>query len=490
MKERPNIVFILTDDQGAWAMGCAGNADVKTPNLDRLAANGVRFDEFYCASPVCSPARASLVTGKIPSCHGVQDWIEKGNVDGYKYPNMKSVPGFDADDLAIDYLAGHKTYMEVLAEAGYQCALSGKWHLGDNVVKKKGFSHWYTIVRGGCAYYHSDICDEGKLYPGEGYITDLITERSLEYIDSMAESEKPFYLSVHYTAPHSPWGPEEHPEEFRRLYDNCEFKATPDLPIHPDHIRTGPIGDTPENRRENLTGYYAAISAMDAGVGRIVDRLKEKGILDNTVIIFTADNGMNMGHHGIWGKGNGTYPPNMYDSAVKVPLIICDPCNKEKGVVCRSMSSQYDMFPTILELAGCEWNPEPMQPGRSMMKMLRVPEKEADDSVVIYDEYGRTRMIRSRKYKYIHRYGDGICELYDMDADPDETVNLVEDEKYVSVVSSMRKEMEEWFGRYTDEKSDARKFDVKGRGQQRLCWEEDAFNSNIEFYDPEKKLTL
>ena len=121
-------------------MGCSGNADVKTPNLDRLAANGVRFDEFYCASPVCSPARASLVTGKIPSCHGVQDWIEKGNVDGYKYPYMKSVPGFDAGDLAIDYLSGHRTYMEILAEAGYECALSGKWHLGDSVTPQRGFS--------------------------------------------------------------------------------------------------------------------------------------------------------------------------------------------------------------------------------------------------------------------------------------------------------------------------------------------------------------
>ena len=199
---------------------------------------------------------------------------------------------------------------------------------------------------------------------------------------------------------------------------------------------------------------------------------------------------MSMGHQGIWGKGNGTYPPNMYDSAVKVPLIICDPRNKKKGAVCSSMSSQYDMFPTILELAGCKWDPEPIQPGRSMTEMLRVPEKETDDSIVIYDEYGRTRMIRSRKYKYIHRYGDGICELYDMIADPDETVNLAEDQKYASVVSSMRKDMEEWSGRYTEEKADPRKFDVKGTGQQRLCWEKDAFNSRIEFYDTEKKVVL
>ena len=482
LKKKPNIVFVLTDDQGAWAMGCAGNQDVKTPNLDRLAANGVRFDEFYCASPVCSPARASIVTGKIPSCHGVQDWIEKGNVDGYKYPEMSKVPGFDINDLAIDYLEGHRTYMEILSEAGYQCALSGKWHLGDNAAKRKGFKNWYTIARGGCSYFHPDICDEGELYPGEGYITDLITERSLLYIDEMAETEKPFYLSVHYTAPHSPWGPSEHPEKFRKLYENCEFAATPDLPIHPNHIITGPIGDNPEKRRDNLTGYYAAISAMDAGVGKIVEKLEEKHLLQDTVIIFTADNGMNMGHHGIWGKGNGTYPPNMYDSAVKVPLIIYSPELKNRGAVCHRMTCQYDIFPTILEIAGCEWVPEKMQPGRSMTELIYEPEKDVQERIVVYDEYGRTRMIRDRQYKYIHRYGDGECELYDMEKDPDETKNIVHDPEYAEIVESLRMEMEEWFSRYTDEKNDARKFDVKGRGQQKLCWQKDAFNTEIEFY--------
>ncbi len=490
MKTRPNIVFILTDDQGAWAMGCAGNQDVRTPNLDWLAENGVRFDEFYCASPVCSPARASLVTGEIPSCHGVQDWIEKGNLDAYKYPQMSTTAGFDMNDRAIDYLSGHRTYMEVLAESGYQCALSGKWHLGDNAAKKKGFSNWYTIGRGGCSYYHPDICDEGNMEAAEGYITDLITDRSVQYIDEFADSEKPFYLSVHYTAPHSPWGPEEHPEEYRKLYDDCEFKATPDLPIHRNQIRTCPIGDTPEKRRENLVGYYAAISAMDAGVGKIIDKLRSKDLLDNTIIIFTADNGMNMGHHGIWGKGNGTYPPNMYDSAVKVPLIICVPNNKAKGVVCSNMTSQYDIFPTILEFAKCEWEPQPMQPGRSIAWMTENPEKTADDRVVVFDEYGKTRMIKNKQYKYIHRYGDGICELYDMEKDPDETTNLYEEKEYAFVVMAMKEEMESWFDKYTNEKTDARKYDVKGRGQQKLCWEEGAFNTQIEFYYPEKNETI
>lgn len=487
MKKRPNIVFILTDDQGAWAMGCAGNHDVRTPNLDKLAAEGIRFDEFYCASPVCSPARASIVTGKMPSAHGVQDWIERGNVDADKFPHMKKLDGFDMTDRAIDYLKEHRTYMEVLAEHGYRCALSGKWHLGDNATKKKGFSHWYTIGRGGCSYFHPDICDEGEMSVQEGYITDMITDRSLQYLDEFAQTDQPFYLSVHYTAPHSPWGPQEHPEKFRDLYRDCEFTATPDLPIHINQIKTCPIGDTPEKRRENLTGYYAAISAMDAGVGRILQRLEEKGLEEETIVIFTADNGMNMGHHGIWGKGNGTYPPNMYDSSVKVPLIIRVPGNEKKGMVCSNMAAQYDFFPTILELAGCEWKPGKDQPGRSMLNMIKNPDVKDSDRVIVYDEYSKTRMIKKGNYKYVHRYGDGPCEFYDLAADPQEATNLCGNMEYTQIIVELKNEMERWFENYTHEKTDARKYSAKGRGQHKLCWEKNAFNEEIQFYYPEKR---
>ena len=163
MKNKPNIIFILSDDQGAWALECAGNHDIKTPNLNKLAQKGIRFDEFYCTSPVCSPARASIVTGKIPSYHGVQDWIAKGNLDSKKYSQMAELPDGMQEDVPIDYLEGNKTYMEILADNGYNCALSGKWHLGDNVTKKKGFEQWYSLGRGGCHYYAADLFEYEKL---------------------------------------------------------------------------------------------------------------------------------------------------------------------------------------------------------------------------------------------------------------------------------------------------------------------------------------
>lgn len=475
MIRKPNIIFILTDDQGAWAMGCAGNQDIRTPNLDGIAREGILFDEFHCASPVCSPARASIVTGQIPSCHGIQDWISEGNLDAWKYPQLSELKDFNKNDRAIDYLYGRKTYMEVLAENGYTCALSGKWHLGDNAKKKKGFRKWFTIGRGGCHYYAADICDEGEMFVADRYITDLITERALEDIRELSRDSKPFYLSIHYTAPHSPWEQEEHPEEYRSLYKDCAFTSTPDLPLHPRQINTCPVGDTPEKRRENLTGYYAAVSAVDAGVGKIKNLLEEKGILENTILIFTADNGMNMGHHGIWGKGNGTYPPNMFETAVKVPFLIRMPGSRVQGSVCSVPASQYDIFPTLLELAHCPGIQDPYQPGRSLVPQLQCPWKPADREVVIYDEYGKTRMIKKEGYKYVHHYGADFQELYHLTEDPDENENLWGREEYASKCRDMKEEMEEWFSKYSIPEYDGTKHTVTGRGQRDYCNKEGAF---------------
>ena len=157
MKRRPNIVFILTDDQGPWAMHCAGNEEIQTPNLDRIAENGIRFTNFFCASPVCSPARASILTGRIPSGHGVHDWLCSGNVNREDLGDLKEHPYYTHEREAIRYLDGMLGYTDILAKEGYQCALSGKWHLGDSLHPQHGFSRWFTIGRGGCHYYEPDM---------------------------------------------------------------------------------------------------------------------------------------------------------------------------------------------------------------------------------------------------------------------------------------------------------------------------------------------
>lgn len=176
MNKKPNIIFILTDDQGAWAMHCAGNGDVHTPNLDRIAAQGIRFNNFFCASPVCSPARASILTGTIPSCHGVQDWLSGGNLPA-DLKQIQGHSGYEKETIPFQYTQHLTAYTDLLKENGYYCALSGKWHLGDSLTPQHGFSEWYTIGRGGCAYFQPDIVENGKLEFKDSYVTDLIGEK-------------------------------------------------------------------------------------------------------------------------------------------------------------------------------------------------------------------------------------------------------------------------------------------------------------------------
>ena len=184
----PNIIFILTDDQGPWAAGCYGNPEIRTPNLDRMAATGIRFDNFFVTIPVCSPSRASFLTGRIPSQHGVHDWIREGNT------------GPDA----ASYLQDEICYTDILSEHGWTCGLSGKWHLGNSTLPQHGFSHWFAHEKGGGPYNDATLVRNGELVTVPGYVTTAITDDALTFIDNHANDDNPFYLSVHYTAPTAP----------------------------------------------------------------------------------------------------------------------------------------------------------------------------------------------------------------------------------------------------------------------------------------------
>ncbi len=462
--ERPNIVFVLTDDQGYWALGSAGNNEVQTPNLDRIAAMGMRFESFFCASPVCSPARASILTGRIPSQHGVHDWLRKGNLIGERTPGLGS-----GDDREIEYLQGMLAYTEVLAANGYACGISGKWHLGDSLNPQKGFSYWHLFPYGGGSYHNGYFIREGRIERDTRYLTDVITEGGLRFLDAQAEDDAPFYLSVHYTAPHSPWDRGEHPEELVSLYADCPFDTCPEVPGgHPWQINSAPRGRG-LRRHELLSGYYGAITGVDRGVGLILDRLASMGVLENTLVVFTSDNGMNMGHHGIWGKGNGTFPQNMYDTSVKVPMLMAMPGRLPEGCVDDHLLSHYDLMPTLLDYLGLESPDAVSLPGRSFAPLLRgeaLPERE---HVVVFDEYGPVRMIRTRTWKYVHRYPYGPNELYDLVADANEEHNLVDDPAQQARVTEMKGRLEAWFVRYVDPNLDGTKEPVTGKGQVDLA---------------------
>lgn len=465
MKERkPNFLFVLADDMGAWAMRCAGNNDVITDNLDDLAENGMLFENFFCVSPVCSPARASILSGRIPSSHGVHDWIRSGNLEADGLGVNRDDAYYRDERKAIGYMDGIPCYTDILAENGYSCALSGKWHLGDSIRPQHGFSSWFTIGRGGCQYYRPDIIENGRLSIRKEYVTGLITEKALEFLDGFAGSSNPFYLSVHYTAPHSPWDKDQHPERIYDLYDGCDFTSTPDLPLNRNQVKSAPYG-VGKRRKELLRGYYSAITAMDEGIGKILTKLEENGQIDDTIVIFSSDNGMNMGHHGIWGKGNGTFPLNMYDTSVKVPMIISWRNHIQAGKS-NSMLSHYDLFPTILELAGVTEHPfMDKLPGRSFFPLLAGECLDSDDDIFVHDEYGTTRMIRTKNAKLVYRYPYGPHELYDLENDPGEDCNLYDDPGWEMVRCDLMKRLEEWFLRYSDPRVDGTKEAVTGFGQ-------------------------
>ena len=468
--KKPNIIFILADDLGEWGLGCYGNDEIITPNIDRLAAEGVRFENFFCTSPVCSPARASILTGRIPSQHGVHDWIRSGNIDvDILDRDQKKMPRFSDERKAIEYLKDQRCYTDVLSEYNYSCGLSGKWHLGDSINSQKGFSHWFTIARGGCSYYSSDFINKGRVEIKTEYITDLIADNALEFIDTNAEQADPFYLSVHYTAPHGPWNEGEHPVEIVDLYKDIPFNSVPDRDIHPWQCNTASVG-TGEKRRELLKGYYAAVTVMDQGVGRILEKLEEQGLKENTIVIFTSDNGMNMGHHGIWGKGNGTFPQNMYDTSVKVPFIISGVNNMKKGSCFTALASQYDIKPTLFDLLEMEDKSDDMElPGKSFATLLTDYEMEDRGYIVVFDEYGPVRMIRNKSHKYIHRFPEGPHEFYDLEKDPGEDNNLIGDPDSSVFIASMRKKLGDWFEAYVDPAMDGIREDVLGKGQLDLA---------------------
>ncbi len=447
---RPNIVFILSDDQGAWALGCAGNSEIKTPNIDRLASQGMLFENFYCASPVCSPARASLLTGRIPSQHGVHDWLRDDN------PQQSS----------IEYLQGQPSYPALLQQAGYVCGLSGKWHLGNSAQPQQGFSHWYCHQSGGGPYYNAPIYKDGQLYHEPRYVTDAITDDAIDFIQSHA-SRQPFYLQVGYTAPHAPWL-NNHPEEYTRLYEDCPFASLPRLPRHPDSIYL--TDEVAQDLRGNQICYYAAVTAMDDNIGRLLQTLEQQGIAENTIVVFTSDNGFSCGHHGFWGKGNGTFPINLYESSVKVPFIVRHPSRIAPGSVAKGLYSAYDFMPTLLEYLGYSaLQPAEALPGKSFAPVLLGGPEKSLEEIVIFDEYGPNRMIRSGEYKYIHRYPYGPNELFHLGTDPEEQTNLLVQNPGHEAACTLQAQLENWFLTYVNPEIDGAREAVFGSGQINLA---------------------
>lgn len=453
--------MILADDMGEWAMGCSGNDDVCTPNIGSLAAEGTLFENFFCASPVCSPARASILTGTMPSVHGIHDWLSCGNLPDQRF-NGKILP-------AEQYVAHLTAYTELLAEKGYVCALSGKWHLGDSLHKQKGFGRWFTIGQGGCRYFSPDIVENGKLETRNEFVTDLITENAIKNIRELSAGSDPFYLSVHYTAPHAPWDKCENKPYVWEKYKFKRFSSTPSCrALHPLMIVGGGCADNARQRKKLLRGYYSAITSMDEGIGKIIVSLKECGVYDDTLIIFTSDNGMSMGHNGMFGKGNSTYPQSMHDSAVKVPFIMTGNClGLRHGERIRGVCSHYDIMPTLIDLLDLDSEKVRQHlPGKSFAPLLRGLTDPSDfgSGVVAVSEYGMSKMLRNERYKLVLR-SESFDEFYDLKSDPEEKNNLAGDPETALTAEMMKAQLERFLSENTDPRYSCDGLTVSGHGQ-------------------------
>ncbi len=441
--KRPNILVFLTDDHGQWAQHCNGNSELRTPNLDHLAATGVKMAQTFTTCPVCSPARASFWTGRMPSQHGIHDWI---NEQG---PNLNHAN-----------LRGQTLLSELLHDAGYYTGLVGKWHCGSEREPHPGFDSWFSYWVS--QYPHRGelhFSDQGKLLVENGQQSPLLTNHAIEFLRKHqrdpAVSDKPFFLYVGYVDTHSPH--KDAPDDLVQQYESATFKDIPDEKFAECHgVNLDPKAPNPKRERERLINYYAAVSSIDREVGKIIDELKVTGQLENTLIVYTGDHGLNTGHHGFWEKGHSTMPQNFVEESVRIASTISWPAGGfAQNVVCDDFASHPDLWATLLDIAGATPNAQLAatinSPGRSYLAQLR-GEKAADWRTAQISEYGNARMIRTNKYKLILRYpfkGKTYPnELYDLTADPRETINCYSDPTHQQTIKELTAQVDRFFDKY------------------------------------------
>ncbi len=426
--ERPNVVLIVTDNQGAWTLGCYGNPDIKTPNVDRMAAEGVRFAEAFSCNPVCSPTRATLLSGLMPSQHGVHNYLNA------KYNTLEE---FD-------------TLPEILGGAGYTCGVVGKWHLGPfDDPGQEGFDHW-VVKQGGHtpSFYKTQVIDDsGKKQQIDSHITPFWTEHAVNFIEK--NKERPFFLYLAYNGPYGLHGciNGEPKNRHGATYAGNEMKSFSREPMHP-WLRTNRehIGNV-----SSMRNLASQVSLVDDGVGEILATLKQLGLDRNTLVIFTADQGAAAGQGGFWGMGDHTRPRTLYDWTLHIPLIVRQPGNVAAGKTVDRQVANYDILPSLLNQVGLadEIPSEPRGPGRDFSPLLHGESTEWDN--VTFAEYGaHARMVRTDRWKYIERIDEGPGQLFDLVADPGEKTNLHGVPQHAEIQATLQQQLHEFFEANSD----------------------------------------
>jgi len=457
---RPNILYIMSDDHAAHAISAYGSVINQTPQLDRLARDGMRFDKCFCTNSICTPSRASILTGK--------------------YSHLNGVPVFNRFD------GSQPTVAKYLQAAGYYTGMIGKWHLGSDPT---GFDKW-TILPGQGVYHDPAFLDPDGRRVVKGYATDIITDMAIDFLQNRPK-DKPFFLMCHHKAPHRPWEPDE---KHAHMYDDTDRRepvtlrddystrtdaareaqqtiakdlTRRDLKLAPPADLKGPalqkwLGEKPmeleleiDGKKKTLTGdellkwkyqhyikdYLRCIASIDDNVGRLLDYLDKEGLTANTVVIYTSDQGFFLGDHGWFDKRF------IYEDSIKMPFLVRWPGVIKPGSTQSAQALNVDFAPTFMDIAGLPV-PADMQ-GRSLVPLMKGT-RPADWRTSWYYRYyhdpgdHNTRShygVRTETHKLIYFWKKDQWECYDLIKDPLELHNIYSDPASAELVANLKKEL-------------------------------------------------
>lgn len=429
--QRPNIVVILADDLAAWMLGCYGNKEIRTPNIDNLAREGMRFNNGFVCTPICSASRATLFTGRVPRQHGIHDFLSDNPIEQPPQGQLAPPPSFEKEVMISDVLAG----------AGYNCGYVGKWHMGNDEQPGHGYKYTYTMRGGSRSYRDPTMYLNGKAVDEKGYLAELMTERACQFLDGQ-NANTPFFLAVGYLNPHTPY--EGHPQKYYDMYANTAFDTVGWEPAAPNALREKTML---KDIVGNLRRAAAATTALDDQIPVLLRKLRERGLRDNTIILFAGDNGYLLGRHGLWSKGLASDPINMYEEVIRVPVLISWPGKVPADAMTTDLVSFYDVMPTLCEAAGVATPAGRNLCGRSFLPIARqdpLPKKQPWQNLV-FGHFRNTEMVRDRRYKLVLRNeGKGPNELWDTAADPREKTNQYENPQFITVRDRLAKELARW----------------------------------------------
>ena len=489
--KQPNIVFIITDDHAYQALSAYDDKLIKTPHIDRLANEGMLFQKAFVSNSICSPSRAVALTGKFSHLNSVRD-----NLDV-----------FDTAQV---------TFPKLLQKAGYETAIYGKWHLKSEPV---GFDFWEVLPDQG-HYYHPEFLTPNGEIKTQGYVTDVITDKAIRYLDTLRDTSKPFMLMYNHKAPHRQWWPSMHDlEDFKykkipvpeTLFDeyktkskaskeaemrisdhmalSADNKIAPEIleklkyeefldwykssyterfnrltkeeqkqwqkvygPINEEFLKNSPKGQalTLWKYQRYMEDYLGTIKSVDRNIGRLLDYLDENNLTDNTMVIYTSDQGFYLGEHGWFDKRF------MYEESFRTPLLIRYPNHIKAGSVNTDLVQNIDFAPMVLDIAGVDI-PNDVQ-GISLVPLFEGNNANWRDALYYhYYEYPGIHMVkrhfgvRTKRYKLIHFYYDvDEWELYDLEKDPKEMNNVYDNLDYAEVQKQMHKRLEELRIQYKD----------------------------------------